>query len=74
MDDKEMIYIETFNFEIEPYQWYQWVVKMKPPFYNYTCPLFTCDLEAQYEKVWEPNYFSQLTKMRYLGDIEDYDS
>jgi hypothetical protein len=27
-----MIHIETLNFEIKPYQWYQWVLKRKPPF------------------------------------------
>jgi hypothetical protein len=26
MDDKKMIHIATLNFEIKPYQWYQWVV------------------------------------------------
>jgi hypothetical protein len=32
MDDKQRIHIETLNFEIKPYQWYQWVVKRKPLF------------------------------------------
>jgi hypothetical protein len=32
MDDKKRIHIETLNFEIKPYQWYQWIVKRKPPF------------------------------------------
>ena len=29
MDDNKMINIETFNFEIKPYQWYQWMVKRR---------------------------------------------
>jgi hypothetical protein len=74
MDDKKRIHIETLNFEIKPYQWYQWVVKRKPPFYHYTWGLFTRDLEAQYGKVWEHDYFSQLTRIKHLGDIEDYNS
>jgi hypothetical protein len=74
MDDKKMIHIETLNFEIKPYQWYQWVVKRKPPLYHYTWGLFTRDLEAQYGKVWEHDYFSQLTRIKHLGDIEDYNS
>jgi hypothetical protein len=32
MDDKQRIHIATLKFEIKPYQWYQWVVKRKPPF------------------------------------------
>ena len=32
MDDKKIIHIKTLNFEIKPYQWYQWVVKRKPHF------------------------------------------
>ena len=27
MDDKKRICIATLNFEIKPYQWYQWIVK-----------------------------------------------
>jgi hypothetical protein len=27
MDDKKMIHVEKLNFEIKPYQWYQWIVK-----------------------------------------------
>jgi hypothetical protein len=62
------------KFEIKPYQWYQWVVKRKPPSYNCTWGLFIRDLEAQYGKVWEHDYFSQLTRIKKLGDIEDYNS
>jgi hypothetical protein len=32
MDDKKKIHIENLNFEIKPYQWYQWVVKNNPHF------------------------------------------
>jgi hypothetical protein len=46
MDDKKMIHIATLNFEIKPYQWYQWIVKRKPLLYHYTWGLFTRDLEA----------------------------
>jgi hypothetical protein len=74
MDDKQSIPITTLHFEIKPYQWYQWVVKRKPPYYNYTWGLFTRDLEAQYGKVWEQDYFSQLTKIKNLGDIENCNS
>ena len=74
MDDKKMIHIDTFNFEIKPYQWYQWIVKRKPPLYHYTWVLFTRDLEEQYGKVWENDYFIQLTRIKHLGDIEDYNS
>jgi hypothetical protein len=74
MDDKKMIHITTLNFEIKPYQWYQWIVKRNPPFYHYTWGLFTRYLEAQYGKVWEHDYFSQLTRIKHLGDIEDYNS
>jgi hypothetical protein len=70
MDDKKRIHIETLNFEIKPYQWYQWIVKRHPPLYHYTWGLFTRDLEEQYGEVWEQDYFSQLT--RQLGDIEEY--
>jgi hypothetical protein len=45
MDDKKRIHIETLNFEIKPYQWYQWIVKRKPPLYHYTWGLFTRDLK-----------------------------
>jgi hypothetical protein len=44
MDDKKRIHIETLNFEIKRYQWYQWVVKRKPHYYDYTLGLFTRDL------------------------------
>jgi hypothetical protein len=58
MDDKQMISLATLYFETKPYQWYQWVVKRKPHSYHYTWGLFTRDLEAQYGKVWEQDYFS----------------
>jgi hypothetical protein len=74
MDAKKRIHIATLNFEIKPYQWYQWIVKRKPPLYHYTWGLFTRDLEAQYGKVWEVDYFNQLTRIKHLGDIEDYNS
>jgi hypothetical protein len=74
MDDKKRIRIATFNFEIKPYQWYQWIVKRKPPLYHYTWGLFTRDLEAQYWKVWVQDYFNQLKRIKHLGDIEDYNS
>jgi hypothetical protein len=74
MDDKKRISLETLYFEIKPYQWYQWVLKRKPHSYHYTWSLFTRDLEAQYGKVWEQDYFSQLTRIKHLGDIEDYNS
>jgi hypothetical protein len=44
------------------------------PFYHYTWGLFTRDLEAQYGKDWEQNYFGQLKRIKHLGDIEDYNS
>jgi hypothetical protein len=47
---------------------------MKPPLYHYTWGLFTRDLEGQYGKVWEQDYFSQLTKIKHLGGIEYYNS
>jgi hypothetical protein len=74
MDDEQRIHITNLNFEIKPYQWYQWVIKRKPPCYHYTWGLFTRDLEAQYEKVWEKDYFNQLTRIKHLGDIEYYNS
>jgi hypothetical protein len=43
---KKMIHIATLNFEIKSYQWYQWLIKRKPPSYHYTKGLFTRDLEA----------------------------
>jgi hypothetical protein len=36
--------------------------------------LFTRDLEVQYGKVWEHDYFNQLIRIKHLGDIEDYNS
>jgi hypothetical protein len=66
MDDKKMIRIETLNFDIKPYQW---VVKNKLPFYHYTWGLFTRDLQAQYNKFWEHDYFSQLKRIKHVGDI-----
>jgi hypothetical protein len=51
MNDKKRIHIATLNFEIKPYQWYQWVVKRKPHLYHYTWGLFTRDLEANYGKM-----------------------
>jgi hypothetical protein len=74
MDDKKMIHITTLNFDIEPYQWYQWIVKRYPPFYHYTWGLFTIDLEEQYGKFWEHDYFSELKRIKNLSDIEDYNS
>jgi len=74
MDDKKRIHIETLNFEIKPYQWYQWIVKRYPPLYHYTWDLFTRDLEAQYRKFWEQDYFSQLKIIKQLSDIENYNS
>jgi hypothetical protein len=74
MDDTQRIHIATLNFENKPYQWSQWIVKRKPPFYHYTWGLFTRDLEAQYGKFWEHGYFNKLTRIKHLGDIEDYDS
>jgi hypothetical protein len=62
------------NFEIKQYQWYQWIVKRRPPIYHYTWVLFTRYLEAQYGKVWEHESFSQLTRINNLGDIEYYKS
>jgi hypothetical protein len=29
-------------------------------------------IEAQYEKFWEKYYLNQLTRIKHLGDIEDY--
>jgi hypothetical protein len=49
-------------------------VKRNPPFYHYTWILFTRELEAQHGKVWEHDYFSQLTRIKHLSDIEDYNS
>jgi hypothetical protein len=71
IDDKERIYLATLYFEIKPYQWYQLVPKRKPNSYHYTWILFTRDLEAQYGKVSEQDYFSQLTRIKHLCDIED---
>jgi hypothetical protein len=71
-DDKKRIHIETLKFEIKPYQWYQWIVKRKRPLYHYTWGLFTRHLEAQYGKSLEHDYFSQLTRIKHSGDIEDY--
>jgi hypothetical protein len=34
----------------------------------------TRDLEAQYGKDWEDKYFSQLTRIKHLCDIEYYNS
>jgi hypothetical protein len=53
MDDKKRISLETLYFEIKPYQLYQWVLKRKPPSYQYTWSLFTRELEAQYKHFWE---------------------
>jgi hypothetical protein len=69
MDDKQKIHITTLNVERKPYQW---VVKRKPHSYHYTWGLFTRDLEAQHGKVWDQEYFSQLTRIKHLGDIGDY--
>jgi hypothetical protein len=74
MDDKKRIHIATLNFEIKPYQCYQLVVTRNPPLYHYTWGLLTRHLESQYGKVWEQDYFSQLTIIKNLGDIEDYKS
>jgi hypothetical protein len=74
MDDKKMIHIKTLNFEIKPYQWYQWIVKRKPPLDQCTWDLFTRDLKTQYGKVWEHDYFIQLTRIKHYGDIEYYNS
>jgi hypothetical protein len=49
-------------------------MKRHPPLYHYTLGLFTRDLEAQYGKVLEQEYFSQLTRIKKLGDIEEYNS
>jgi len=51
MDYNLRIHITTLNFEIKPYQWYQWVVKRNPHYYHCTWGLFTRDLESQYGKV-----------------------
>jgi hypothetical protein len=72
MDDSKRIFLTRLNFETKPYQWYQWVVKRKPHYYNYTWSLFTKYLEAQYGKVWEQDYFSQLTRIKNLDNIEYY--
>jgi hypothetical protein len=32
------------------------------------------ELEEKYGKVWEHDYFTQLIRIRHLGDIEDYNS
>jgi hypothetical protein len=74
MNDKQRISIATLYFEIKPYQWYQCVLEIKPHSYHYTWILFIRDLEAQHGKVWERDYFSQLTRIKHLGDIEDYNS
>jgi hypothetical protein len=47
-------------------------LKGTPLLYHYTWGLFTRDLEAQYGKVWEHDYFSQLTRIKQLDDIEYY--
>jgi hypothetical protein len=74
VDDKKMIHITALKFDIKPYQWYRWVVKMKAPFYHYNWGLFKRDLESQYGKVWEHEYFSQLKRIKNSGDIKDYNS
>jgi hypothetical protein len=60
MEDKKRIHIATLNFEIKPYQWYQWVVKRNPPLYHCTWGLFIGDLEEKYGKIWEWGYFNKL--------------
>jgi hypothetical protein len=74
MENKQRISLETLYFETKPHQWNQWVVKRKPHSYHYTWDLFTRDLEAQYGKVWEQYYFSPLTRIKNLGDVEDCNS
>jgi len=74
MDNKKTISITTMHFYIKPDQWYQWVLKRKPHYYNYTWSLFTRNLEEQYGKFLEQDYFSQLIRIKYLGDIEYYNS
>jgi hypothetical protein len=66
-----MISLASLYFETKPYQW---VVKRKSRSYHYTWGLFSRDLEAQYGKVWERDYFAQLTRIKHLGDVEDYNS
>jgi len=72
MNDKKSIHIATLNFEIKPYQWYQLIVKRNPPFCHYTWSLFRRDLETQYGNIWKHDYFSELTRIKNLGDIEYY--
>ena len=31
-------------------------------------------MEAQYGKVWEQCHFSQLKRIKHLGDVKDYNS
>jgi hypothetical protein len=47
---------------------------MKAHSYHYNWSLFTRDLKTQYGKFWKQDYFSQLTRLKHLGDIEDYNS
>ena len=49
---------KTLNFEIKPYEKYQWVVKRKSHSYYYMWSLFTRDIEVDYGKAREHDYFS----------------
>ena len=74
MDDKQRVSLDTMYFEIKPCQWYQWVVKRNFPSYHYNWRLFTRYLEDQYGKFLERYYFSQLTRIKHLGDVQVYNS
>lgn len=65
------ITLASLHMDTEPFQWYQWM-KKKWGGLSYRWDNFMDDIIAQYDNVWEADYFSQLTKIRQIGSMMDY--
>ena len=56
----------------KPFQWYQWVRRWKAVVIPYIWDNFVEDITAQYDNVWDQDYFSQLAKIRQMGTVMEY--
>eukprot|EP01018_Ginkgo_biloba_P040048 Gb_05481 [translate_table: standard] len=68
--DKRII-LTSLHMETESFQWYQWMKKRWARL-SYRWENFVEDLAAQYDNIWEDEYFNQLTKVKQMGSIMEY--
>jgi len=64
--------LASLHMENEQFQWYQWVRRKRVARTPYTWENLVRDITAQYDDIWDRDYFSQLTKIKQVGPVMDY--